>query len=277
MLKGLPASGKSTHAKELALKPEWKRVNKDDLRAMIDSGKWSRENEKYIITMRDYHIDNALQSGFNIVVDDTNFDPEHETRLKAMADFYGAEFEIKFFDVPVSECVTRDAKRGDKSVGEKVIRGMYNKYLKKNTPYNPSISDAFICDIDGTIAQMNGRGPYDWDKVDTDKRNDNVVTLVTAMAMGSEVIFVSGRDSSCREKTKQWIDDNIPLMKRKGYKLFMRAEGDSRKDNIVKSEIYKNEIKDKYNVLFVLDDRDQVVHMWRELGLTCLQVDYGNF
>src|SRR5207245_9019847 len=47
LLKGLPASGKSTYAKELVLKG-WKRVNKDDLRAMIDNGKWSHSNEDII-------------------------------------------------------------------------------------------------------------------------------------------------------------------------------------------------------------------------------------
>jgi hypothetical protein len=57
----------------------------------------------------------------------------------------------------------------------------------------------------------------------------------------------------------------------------MRAEGDTRKDSIIKEEIYRAEIENKYNVLFVLDDRNQVVELWRRLGLTCLQVAEGNF
>ena len=59
--------------------------------------------------------------------------------------------------------------------------------------------------------------------------------------------------------------------------LYMRLPNDLRKDSIVKQEIYEMCIKDKYNVLFVLDDRDQVVNMWREQGLKCLQVAEGNF
>jgi hypothetical protein len=58
----------------------------------------------------------------------------------------------------------------------------------------------------------------------------------------------------------------------------MRAEKDNRKDSIIKRELFDKHIRDKYHVDFVLDDRDQVVRMWRrELGLTCLQVNYGNF
>ena len=34
---------------------------------------------------------------------------------------------------------------------------------------------------------------------------------------------------------------------------------------------------DKDQVLCVFDDRQKVVDMWRELGLTCMQVDKGDF
>jgi len=57
----------------------------------------------------------------------------------------------------------------------------------------------------------------------------------------------------------------------------MRATGDNRKDSIVKKEIYEGIIKPVFDVKFVLDDRNQVVEMWRSLGLTVLQVADGNF
>jgi hypothetical protein len=57
----------------------------------------------------------------------------------------------------------------------------------------------------------------------------------------------------------------------------MRKQGDFRRDSIVKKEIYDNDIKGKFDVEFVLDDRQQVVDMWREIGLKCLQVAPGNF
>ena len=43
ILKGLPASGKTTEAKRLVIEENFKRVSKDDLRAMIDNSKWSKE------------------------------------------------------------------------------------------------------------------------------------------------------------------------------------------------------------------------------------------
>ena len=57
----------------------------------------------------------------------------------------------------------------------------------------------------------------------------------------------------------------------------MRETGDSQPDKIVKRKIYENIIKGRFNVKFVLDDRDQVVRTWRNLGLRCLQVAYGDF
>jgi hypothetical protein len=63
----------------------------------------------------------------------------------------------------------------------------------------------------------------------------------------------------------------------KAMALFMRKSGDYRKDSVVKKEIYERHIKEDFNVEFVLDDRDQVVKMWREQGLVCLQVAEGNF
>lgn len=80
-------------------------------------------------------------------------------------------------------------------------------------------------------------------------------------------------ESECARDTMAWLDENgVP-----GKVLHMRKNGDDRADYIVKKEIYEANIKGKYNVIFVLDDRDQVVRMWREEGLKCLQVAEGNF
>ena len=57
----------------------------------------------------------------------------------------------------------------------------------------------------------------------------------------------------------------------------MRAAGDNRKDAIVKRELYQRAVAGVYSIAFVLDDRNQVVDMWRkDLGLPCFQVNYGN-
>src|SRR5258706_3811817 len=110
-LKGLPASGKSTFAKELIDKEPnvWKRVSKDDLRAMLDHGKWSGKNEKFIVGARNLLICGALEKEYSVISDDTNLNSSHEEFLRSIATKYDADFEIKdFTDVGVDECIRRD-------------------------------------------------------------------------------------------------------------------------------------------------------------------------
>ena len=274
MCKGLPASGKSTWAREMT-KKGYKRVNRDDLRSMIDDGKWSKKNEVFIIGCRNEIISNAIAGGYSIIVDDTNLSPSNEADLRAMAEMLDVKFEIKdFTDVSVDECIERDRKRAT-SVGKQVIMRMYNQFLKPKPPVienNPSLPTAIICDLDGTIAIHNGRSPYDTDKCDTDLVNP-AIYFILEKCFYDTIIFCSGREDKFREKTIDWLTKNGLG----GEVLLMRKTDDLRNDAIIKKEIYDAEIKGKYNVLFCLDDRDRVVNMWREQGLTCLQVAEGDF
>lgn len=273
MLKGLPASGKSTYAKELVAQG-WKRVNKDDLRLLIDNGKWSRANEERIRDVETQLVHYFLSAGFNVVVDDTNF--AYEDFWKSVAKLAGAEFEMKYFEVSVHEAVKRDALRGEKSVGSDVIWNMYRTYVEqvKPVPYVKGLTDAYIFDIDGTLALMRGRKPFDYDRVKEDSCNEHVANILDALVRcGNKIIIVSGREDSCMELTREWLIENDIHFD----DLIMRVAGDKRPDNIVKGEIYESAIKGKYNVLGVFDDRDKVVEFWRSVGLTCFQVNYGSF
>jgi hypothetical protein len=140
---------------------------------------------------------------------------------------------------------------------------------------DPSKPKAVMVDLDGTIAKMINRTPFEWDRVGEDEPVKNVIDVVKAMAIaGFKVIFVSGRDGSCALQTGMWVDTHYdgPY-----ENIFMREPKDNRKDNIVKLEIFDKYIRDNYNVVAVFDDRDQVVRMWRSIGLTCMQVEYGDF
>lgn len=297
MTKGLPAAGKSYWAKEEVRKSNGrtKRINKDDLRAMIDAGQWSKQNEKLIIAARNELICLFLSNGKDVIVDDTNFGPKHEEDLRGMAADYEAEFEIKdFTDVSLSTCLKRDSERAN-AVGEKVIKTMYNTYLKKKghvaqyckPPFNPDLPNCIIVDIDGTLAHMDGRSPYDYSKVHTDIVDENVREVVRRYAErdpqleipDTYIIIVSGRDATCAKETMDWLVDNkIPF-----DEMYMRdpelvdEKGDKLDDTIIKRDIYLKNIKPRYNVRFVLDDRDRVVKMWREQGLKVLQVAEGDF
>ncbi len=279
MTVGLPASGKSTWAKaKMAEHPgAYKRVNKDSLREMVDDGKWSQKNETFILGARDYIVAAALNAGKHVIVDDTNLAPKHQDRLRQLAKQHGAAFEVvDFTHVGVEECIERDRKRPN-YVGEKVIRSMWNQFLAPKVEMVAdvdSLPGCVIADIDGTCAIMNGRGPFEWHRVSEDVPNGPVINLLN-MVETAKVIYVSGRDESCRPATEEWLHEHGaicgPLV------LFMRPAGDMRDDRIVKREIYEREIKGKYNVRFVLDDRDKVVRQWREMGLPCFQVAEGDF
>lgn len=279
ILKGLPASGKSTWAKkQVAEFPSlYKRINKDDLRKMLDDSAWSKQNERFVLRARNMMIKEALQDGFSVIVDDTNFNPIHEEVIRKIASEYpDVSVEVKVFDTPLAECIARDKNRTD-SVGEKVIRDMWLKYVKpKPKAYQPKLTEIILCDIDGTIAEMNGRSPYDETKVKTDLPIRPVIEILNAFKKTKvmfEVVLLSGRHDTCKSDTEAWLREHGVNYD----KLFMRKGDDNRPDYIIKKELYEEHINGKYNVLFVLDDRNQVVDLWRSLGLKCLQVDYGDF
>lgn len=134
---------------------------------------------------------------------------------------------------------------------------------------------AIICDIDGTLADLGTRHPFDFANVDQDTLKHATAELVRIMhRAGYAIILFSGREDSSREKTIAWLHANdIPF-----DELLMRRTGDRRKDSVVKRQMYERAVAGTFEVLFVLDDRNQVVDMWRkELNLPCFQVDYGDF
>jgi predicted kinase len=273
MLKGLPGSGKSTWATTFVNQNKWWiRVNKDSIRKMMN---YSLSSESKVLTLRDSQIITALENGFNVVVDDTNFHLKHEIKLREIAEYCHASFEEMKFDTPLEDCIKNDLKRLD-SVGEKVIKKMWRQYLApKIEPavVDPLKSLAIICDLDGTLALHNGRSPYDTAKCMSDKYNQVVLSILKRYEETAEIIFVTGREERFRRDTLLWL---YPI----GFgfkKVFMRQNGDYREDSIVKQEHYDKNIKPFYNIHFVLDDRNRVVDMWRRNGLTCLQVAEGDF
>ena len=198
-LSGLPGSGKTKYAQTYCFNdPNTVRLNKDDIRIELGNEPFSKKFEELVLTTERNRGIYALTNGYSVIVDDTNFHPKHKTYWKEVADKLNITFEEVFIDVPLEECIKRDQERNN-SVGEKVIRSMYNKYLKKDKTYTDQrtiliqdvlIPHAILCDIDGTVALINGRNIYDTSKVYTDKVNTPVTNILqTYNELGVEIIF----------------------------------------------------------------------------------------
>jgi predicted kinase len=271
--KGLPGSGKSTWAKKLIddHPGQYKRINKDDLRAMLDNGKFSKQNEDFVLEVRNQILLIALQQGKHVIIDDTNLHPKHEAKIRELVKGTATVSIQDFTHISVETCIKRDLNRFA-SVGEKVIRDMYKQFLAPKLepyPFKEGLPNAVICDLDGTLCLLRNRNPYYASRCDQDDLNPVVASLL----VGKTVLLVSGREEKYREPTLNFLTKyNIQY-----HALWMRETGDRRKDSIIKKEIFDRHIRDVYNIEFVLDDRNQVVELWRSLGLTCLQVADGDF
>lgn len=239
---------------------------------MLDFRDWSHQNEKVVVEAEDALISHFLSKGFNVIVDDCNLNPKHMARFEKLLGGDDSLVVMDLTTVSPSQCVENDLKR-EKFVGKDVIMGMWQKYLMpEKVKHDPKLPTCIISDLDGTLARMNGRSPHQYDKVLTDLPNDDVVNVLDGY-LGEPVFILSGRPDSCRNDTQKWLLDNHIDYNR----LLMRKAGDNREDSIVKKEIYENFIKGKYNVRFILDDRNRVCQMWNEQGLRVLQVNPGNF
>lgn len=135
--KGLPASGKTSWARDIVLDNEpgkAVRVNRDLLRTMLHFDRFGgRSTEATTEWARDRVIELAMWNQYVdiIICDDTNLDPSVMSRLRALVERGGFEFRVQdFTDVPIEVCIARDANRvGKAKVGADVIRGMAERWL----------------------------------------------------------------------------------------------------------------------------------------------------
>ena len=150
-----------------------------------------------------------------------------------------------------------------------------------------TLPSAIIVDIDGTIALMAGRHPFDATKWHEDTPNQPVIDLVDFLEIGVHaqygtslnVIYLTGRECGTEQVKiiQEWLFEHT--RKSPGdYKLFHRKLKDYRGDAIVKKELYETHIEGNYYVRWVLDDRDTVIKFWRDdMKLPTFQVHWGAF
>ncbi len=292
---GLPASGKTTYAMQMVSSDGYINVNRDDIRQMVCGG-WTGkpEDEALVTQIQHAAIVSALKKQQTVIVSDTNLNRGIVKGLVKIAQNWGANVSFVYFDTPTAECVIRDERRGERgerAVGEKVIREMSRRYGNPNfddlivdgvqrVKYVPDTSKpyAIIVDLDGTVA-LHNRSPYDYDMLHTDDPYEAVVRCVkNEYALGTTILFTSGRPDSHVLETVRWIKHHMGINVLKPQAgLLMRKAGDKRMDAIVKYEIFDEKIRNNYNVMYAFDDRDQVVDLWRSIEIPTFQVNYGAF
>lgn len=297
-MRGLPGSGKSTIARELVqrlLATGQTAINLDRDMFRTANGFTVAATgafEEVITKQQEVIITNALLAGWTVIESSTNLNNRFLKEMLKLAVSCGAEVEIQDVNTDIEICIERDENRrlaGGHFVGEDVIRSFVNRMPKGKFPPKPKLPEAvkgeiyvpnvnnpraIIVDIDGTVAEINGRSPYDYTLVGTDKPKQWVIDLVEgAFENGEEIIFMSGRDSACFDATFKWLTKHLTV----DFKLFMRAEGDTRMDAIVKLELFNEHVRNNYNVLYCVDDRRQVIDMYRSIGLNVLDVAGHNF
>lgn len=294
---GCPGSGKSTWATQyIKDNVGFYDINRDTIRVGMlglenrNEYRYSKAREQNVTNIQLAMADALLQADTTkgVIVSDTNLKPARHKLWAALADKHNAQLHLEVFDVPWTTLVQRNVHRGDKAVPIDVLRQMYynlREYQEKPV-YDPGHYDAdrpkaIIFDLDGTYALNHQRSPYDLEKLSTDAPNKMVILLAQMFkAQGYKIITVSGRESGTKDEPKKYYDSTIDWMHKHGAPTdehFQRQQGDTRKDDVVKEQIFWYNIAHKYNVKLAVDDRDQVVEMWRRIGIECWQVNFGEF
>ena len=140
-----------------------------------------------------------------------------------------------------------------------------------------------LCDLDGTLSDTEHRLHHvrgkqrDYEAFFAAAGDDPpiqpVITLVQALAaQGHEIHILSGRRDDTRAATERWLEEHgVPH-----HRLVLRPYDDRTPDHILKRRWFHADYR-KEDVLLALEDRSRVVSMYRELGVTCLQVAEGDF
>jgi predicted kinase len=293
ILIGVPASGKSTWTNDfLRNNPDYVRVSRDGFRFMLRNDPAPEPKIEGIITdLVTSTIHKLLARKLNVIIDNTNI------RRQDIYDFinefkYSADIDFRVFDISLKKAIERDSLREkDKIVGEHRLTEMFKDYkvLMDSFDFQPvkrdynrptveptwisPLPDCVLVDMDGTLANMGKRNPYDWEKIYKDDLNLMVYEQIQYhKSRGRKIIIFTARDGAAKKNTEDWLElYEVPY-----DELIIKGVDDNRKDSVVKREMFENHIKGKYNPICVYDDRLSVLKLWYELGVFSFNVNQGN-
>lgn len=174
-------------------------------------------------------------------------------------------------------------ERVEDSEADKVTRLGWVEDTHKTKPAIICDLDSTLCNIDHRLRHMKHEKKKDnrWDlffkEIPNDTINEWCKTIIGYLGVHHPIILCSGRPDSSRKDTEENLIKNDVKPVRDYRHLFMRHRSDFRRDDVIKEVILEFEIKTRYKILFAIDDRSQVVKLWRKHGLVCLQCDVGDF
>lgn len=298
-MRGFVCSGKSTRAREIAEETGAAVVNRDLLRLQLLGSYWTgdQDDEWRVTVAEEAQVLALMQADVPVIVDATHLMPSYLRKWARWATRYGWDFAVEDVKTPMDVCLERLRRRNlesDRIIEASVLFNQAKRYPINRWPViekrkfdpvpverNNALPKAIIVDIDGTLAEKCDRSPYDYSRVSEDTVYEDIAYLVDVFkGNGFHVLIVSGRDGTCRNQTFQWLDDNdIPV-----DALFMRdTEGDVDEfggklpDFEVKYRLFNWHIRNNWDVQYVIDDRRQVIDMWRGIGLRVLDVAGNEF
>ena len=295
ILVGISNSGKSTFAHQEWLKdPESTLiVNRDKIRELLFSYSeqsiseyYHRDDvyklEKEVTKYENLLIKEGLNDDKRVIVDATHLALKYLKRFE----FFNVPTTLKTFSIPLKDALERNSAR-NRSVDKNIIEKQWNRFnslisvLEKEPltfqtskiELDAELPDCIIFDIDGTLAHMKDRSPYDWRRVDEDIVDRGVKNACrSAIDSDNYLVICTGRDAVCYNETQKWLEEHHI----KYDSILMRPENDNRPDWIVKEEMWRV-IAKNHNIVAIYDDREQVVQRARSLGLKVFQVEYNNF
>ena len=292
LMVGPPGSGKSTGAQEYLEA----HGNRDDL-VRVSQDDQGKQGHMGV-------FEEALAARKDILVDRMGFDKNQRNRYLDPAKKAGYDTRIVVLHVPMETCLERCKSRANHPTiktdedAENAVTFFFRKYERVESEEADEVirtgwvgADAVKCvvsDLDGTLANVDHRRHYvrrekplkpNWvmffEKMIDDPVNEWCRILLESMKETYPIVYATGRPGDYKEHTELWLQEN--RLRYPGSSLFTRLAKDHRKDDVVKEIILEFEIKTRYDILFVVDDRQQVVDMWRKHGYIVLQCAKGDF